>query len=103
LSTFIRLPLGGGVGNRPTTITLIVRPNEFPPQGFNVHSLLFQSFASTFSKLFLAALPFAALIDGDYYWQSRYRRTTAHGQLFGKTYAIKYFYQEDFFKDVPPV
>ncbi|KAG1739023.1 glycoside hydrolase family 16 protein [Suillus lakei] len=54
----------------------------------------------SFSKVFLAALPFTALVDGNSYWHSRHRRT-ARRQPAGKTYMIEDFYQgQDFFKDV---
>jgi hypothetical protein len=58
----------------------------------------------SFSKLFLAALPFTAMVDGGRYWYTRHRRTVARSQPIGKTYMIEDLYQgEDFFKDVPPI
>jgi hypothetical protein len=58
----------------------------------------------SFSKLFLVALPFTAVVDGGSYWYSHHRRTVARSQPVGKTYMIEDLYQgDDFFKDVPPI
>lgn len=58
----------------------------------------------SFSKLFLAALPFTVMVDGGRYWYSHHRRTVARSQPIGKTYMIEDLYQgEDFFKDVLPI
>lgn len=54
----------------------------------------------SFSKLFLVALPFTAIVDGGSYWYSHHRRTVARSQPVGKTYMIEDLYQgDDFFND----